>query len=119
MSTREELFIYGYMKQWHKLNNIELPPDDIILSFVSWIKLFDSFDKEYCHSEIKFHPVIATKFQVDHGSYPTAIGWFIIEKGMKQSWTFSIKQRSACIGIMDEDIIQKSGKNIEDFVGNI
>ena len=47
--------------------------------------------------------------------YPTAIGSFIVSKGLKQSWTINIKQRSALIGIMDEDMIQKSGNAIEDF----
>ena len=44
MTTKEKLLVYGYIKECHKENNQELPPNainDIIISFVSGIKLMD------------------------------------------------------------------------------
>ena len=104
-ACREELLIYGYIKAWHKQNNVELPPDDVINLFVSWIKLLDSFDRKFCHNKLQLHPEIGTKFKVvDTVNYPTAIGSFVIEKGMKQSWKFNLMQSSTLIGIMDGEI---------------
>ena len=78
---REELLIYGYIKEWHTLNNIALPPNDVILLFVSWIQLLDSFDKKFCHEGITLHPEIAQKFKVEgRGTYSTAVGSFTVEK---------------------------------------
>ena len=118
-ACREELLVYGYIKEWHKRNNIELPPNDIISAFVSWIKLLDLFDKKFCHKDIKFHPESETKFQCKGPtSYPSAIGSMSIKRGMKQSWTFKIKQNFALLGIIDEEIVQNSGNAITDFTNS-
>ena len=60
-SAREELLVYGYIKNYHKHNNIELPPNDLILLFVSWIRLTDYFDQDLSHKDIEFDPEIINK----------------------------------------------------------
>ena len=113
--SREELLVYGFIKEWHKSNGIDLLPRDVIGAFMKWIKLFDSFDAKFCHENIEFDPEIPTKFKrCQSGLYPTVIGSFIIEKGMKQSWTIST-DGPVMIGIMDEKSIQMSSGNITDF----
>ena len=59
-ASREELLVYGYIKEWHELHDIDLPPDDVILLFMKWIKLLDTFDKQFCHEKFQFHPEIDT-----------------------------------------------------------
>lgn len=36
-AAREDLLTFGYIKEYHSKNNIDLPPDDLILLFVAWI----------------------------------------------------------------------------------
>ena len=52
-ASREELLVYGYIKEFHQVNDVELPPNDIIGLFVAWIKLRDHFDVNTKHSSIE------------------------------------------------------------------
>ena len=45
MATKEELLVYGYIKEYFQLRKENLPPNDIILLLISWIELMDTFDK--------------------------------------------------------------------------
>ena len=105
---REELLVYGYIREYHKANNIELPPNDLILMFVSWTKIFDSFDKNKTHKDIAFHPEIDTKFvrtSQASGHYAAVVGTLVVDKGSKQSWKFKIDAGAVLLGIMDDEII--------------
>ena len=123
-ASREELLVYGYIKEYHRLNNMVLPPNDLIVLFVSWIRLKDRFDKNKIHENIELDPEIETKFRrkketYKHADFATVIGTFIIEKGMKQSWTFKIeKLYNHLIGIIDTETIQ-SLKSVDDFTSEI
>ena len=113
-ASREELLVFGYIKEYHKSNNIELPPNDIVLLFVSWIRLRDTFDKNMIPKEIIFHPEIDTKFNhKDGGGWASLIGTIVVEKGIKQSWKFKTPKWTI-IGIIDEEIA-KSSTIITDF----
>ena len=117
---REELLVYGYIKEYHKANNMDLPPNDLILLFVSWIALMDSFDKNMIPEDIIFDPEIDTKFKREaandfhSNAYASVIGTIVVEKGMKQNWTFKVHGKYPLIGIIKEQII-KSKKMIKDF----
>ena len=116
-SLREELLVYGYIREYHKANNIELLPNDLILLFLSWTKLMDSFDKNKVHEDVAFHPEIDTKFKrtsYASGSYAAVVGTFVVDKGVKQSWKLKIDAGAVLLGIMDDEII-KSKTNISDL----
>ena len=96
-ASREELLIYGYVREYHREHNIDLPPNDLILLFVSWIKLMDSFDKALVHPDMQFDPDICTKFKrigKSPDGYASLVGTYIIEKGMKETWTFKINPKA-------------------------
>ena len=117
---REELLVYGYIKEYHKANNMDLPPNDLILLFVSWIRLMDTFDKNMIPEDIVFDPEIDTKFKREatnkflSDAYASVIGTFVVTKGIKQNWTFKVHGKYPLIGIINENTI-KSNKIIKDF----
>ena len=100
---QEELLVYGYIKEYHRLHNIDLPPNDIILLFVSWIRLMDSFDKDLIHKDFQFDSEICTKFKRERSdnAYASLVGSFIVKKGMTQRWTFRAQTTEALLGIME------------------
>ena len=118
-ASREELLTYGYIKEYHERNNIELPPDDLILLFVSWIQLMDVLDKTKCHRQIVFDPEKDTRFKAEYipATFVAAIGTIIVEKGMKQTWKLKIDQTYPLLGIMEDEIIN-SKYNITDHTNS-
>ena len=53
---RIELAIFGYIRQYFRCIDDVLPPNDIILLFVSWISFLDSFLQSQSHNDIDFDP---------------------------------------------------------------
>ena len=105
-APREELLVYGYIKEYHRSNDLALPPNDLILLFVSWIRFLDSFDRDKCHGDIEFHPDNDKKFKGDHinfgGVFASVAGKLVVEKGMKESWTLKMQAQEVMICIMDD-----------------
>ena len=116
--SKEELLIYGFVREHHKSRNVDLPPNDLILLFVSWIELIDTFDKNKIHKQITFDPKVCTKFKRSerrgHSRYASVVGSVIVTKGMKRRWKFNIEADFVVIGIMENEII-KLEENIGDF----
>ena len=51
MATKEELLVYGYIKEYFQLRKENLPPNDIIVLLISWIELIDTFDENNFFSD--------------------------------------------------------------------
>ena len=117
VATSEEILTFGYIKEWHKDNNIELPPNDLMILFVAWLKLLDSFDMNKIPSDIIFDPESPTRFQrvLNNATYSGVAGTIIVEKGMKYCWKFKIDHdiKYPQIAIMEDEII-KSLNEIRD-----
>ena len=121
MVSRDELLIYGYIREHHQQNDMELPPRDVIVSFMSWIGLSDIFDKNRLHPEMKIHAKSLRKckrISTNAKNWISAIGRYIVKKGDKRRWKLKIKSGSAVIiGIVDEDIVEQI-EVINNFTSN-
>ena len=118
-SSREKLAVYGYLREYFASIKHELPPNDIILLLIVWIKFLDTFDTKTLHESIEFDAEINTKFQrkimETDDSYASVIGTFIVQKGLKESWTLKTdKSPSIIIGVMDDEI-SKTTEVVTDF----
>ena len=76
-ASREELLVYGFIKEHHKSNNMELPPNDLILLFVSWISLKDQFDKNEIDENIKVDPEQRLSSDLKENHYFCSSCWYI------------------------------------------
>ena len=124
--SKEELVVYGFIREFHRARNIDLPPSDIILLFAIWIELMDTFDKTKIAQGIVFDPNNPTKFKLaieadGHMSQHNygAERWrsvpanYIVSEGLKRSWKFKVEPSQTIIGIMENEMI-KSKKTIDD-----
>ena len=117
MSSREELLTYGYIREHHNSNNIELPPTDVILLLVSWITLIDAFDTNKVPRDIQFEDENEARFQRTDTSiedWVSVVGSYVVQKGSKQLWSFKTIAKAIIIGIMDDELI-KSNDEIYDY----
>ena len=123
-ASREKLAVYGYIREYFASIKQDLPPDDIILLLVIWIRFMDMFDQKILHKSIEFHAEIKTKFKrnnimMNDDSYASVIGTFIVQRGIKQSWTLkTAKTPSIIIGVIDDETC-KTADVVTDFTNTI
>ena len=133
-NKRKTLLAFGYVRKQHKLQNIEFLPEDIIGLFVVWLSFNDHFDKNKCHPALdletdnEYQTLRMEDEDADEHIYYSAVGWLIIEKGQKQTWTFPVYKPngysyahggSMQIGIMDDSILSSSNEPYVDDFTNI
>lgn len=110
---REELIVYGYVREHFKTQQQELPPTDMMGLFTSWFtfSIIDSFDKTLTDQSIIFDPSNERKIKGDGKKYSAvAIGKLIVEKGEKQQWKFEFFGDGVpIIGIVDTEPNGKRG----------
>ena len=112
-ASRSEIVVFGYMREFCASINKELPTTHIINLFVKWISLMDKWDKDKSHETIKFETewlALCPESPV----YGTCVGEYIIQKGMKQSWTFKTNSSTILAGVVDNKMVE-THRNIEDF----
>lgn len=116
-ASRKELLVYGFIREYFAINDIELPPDDLMVLFVCWVILMDSFDKKKCHKAIKFGitdtRITFRRTQYSSVNYVTAIGTAKVKKGCKEQWRFQSHAAYPIIGIISAEIVA-SKNNIAD-----
>ena len=115
--SKEELAVWGYIRQYFASINDTLPPDDIVSLFVAWIRFLDSFDQNKIHKDIEFDPDNDKKFKRDkysNDTFASVVGTIIVEKGMKHAWKFRVDAEEVLVGIMNDTKIASS-KEIGDF----
>eukprot|EP01084_Bolivina_argentea_P065086 118648_1 len=120
-SSREELAMYGYVREYFRLQRQECPANDIIDFFVSWLtfSIMDFFDKTISHSSIAFDLENDRRIKGD-GKKPeaTAIGKLIVEKGCIQQWKFKfLEAATMIIGIVDIETPKKETTRLTPFQG--
>lgn len=116
MSTqpRETLVVFGYMRNYCRSIDRELPTDHLIQFLIEWLSLLDHWDKTKSHQDIAYaSDTIATLTK--SRDYTTCVGQYIVEKGMKQSWTIQSNSKSVLMGIIDNEMLQEDYPNLEDF----
>ena len=113
-ASLEELLIYGYIRKYFDSIKQELPPNDIILLFVSWIILMDTFDRIKSHKQIDFASDTRIR-RIDNGTYGyrCVVGTRIVEKGDKQIWHIKCDTGLALLGVVDHAFIE-SMQDIDD-----
>ena len=114
--SRKELLVFGYIRSYCKEIKVQIPPKDVILMFVSWITFMDSFDRIKSHKRTEYisNTRCYIKKSATYTPIASIIGKIIVEKGMKQSWTFATDTRALIVGIIENDIVD-SNEQIADF----
>ena len=114
-SLRQELLMFGFMRDYCKDIDKELPSDDLIRLFAAWVALIDRWDKEKCHSGVEIVSKLATicKTIVPLGAV-TCIGESVIKKGEKNTWKLKVNSSYVMAGIIDDEIV-RTMQDIDDF----
>ena len=113
-ALRKNLLTFGYVREYCKLQNISLLPDDILELFVRWLLFGDHFDENKAHPGIQLEwtengvQKISLKApEPENYEYYGAVGHLIIGKGEKYSWKFQMQHSTPRIqiGIIDDAIL--------------
>ena len=118
-ASRKNLLFYGYLREYFASISMELPPDDLMKMFASWMML-NVFDQDKSDKNIEFQTdtciskTLAIEPSYDD-NYGCAVGSMIIEKGNKQSWICKIDPHfiSVVVGIIDNNTVETK-ENIGD-----
>ena len=124
--SRKRLLVFGYVREYCKIKNIEFPPDDIVGLFLLWLLFTEHFDKHLSHplmiiksidNETQNLSLNMEKTRTD--DWYTAIGNTVIEKGEIYQWKFKthgplFRLTEIILGVIENDMID-SNKAIDDF----
>ena len=110
-TTYDELLVCGYIREYFTLQNMELPPKDLVLLFAAWVALVDTFDATKSHKSIYFDSDTKIMKQSGGSHFATAIGSCIVGKGDKRSWSFkfTVPMSIACgvVGVIDNEAVNE------------
>ena len=116
-SSRKQLLMHGYMREFCRLNAMKFPVNDLIDLFAKWVSIIDGWHKTQSHKEIKFERNTIAYIGGD-ASYASCFGEWIAEKGGKYCWRVKINSLWITVGIIDAAVIETS-KMIGDFTNEI
>lgn len=116
MSSREELLAFGYIREYAKSVDKDIPPNDLIHLIVLWICLMDYWDKDRSHDDIRFDGESDQRALSTQSGHRTVIGENVIRKGNKESWTFRASSGMVIAGVIEDDVFEtNSNLQITDF----
>ena len=116
-SLRKELLVFGYIREFYESINKEYPTKDLIYLFAKWFALIDCWDKEKTHKGIQVSAISDTIAIYNSDALcASCIGSFVVKKGDIQSWTLKANTRYIMMGIIDNESVTKSNKDIANFI---